>query len=896
MPKGRKTLSPRSKQFSERIISRSQNRFEAGMFRQEDTEGIDVPSNGMADLKNCYGFKNYAEGRGGSFLLTPANIGVTLTDNTESLSTAVQSGEIFAANGNTIPSVGDILMVYDDSDTTGDDFETAKGDPVRKYDSFRFTNIGVGTEAITYLGNLKDPADVGYGDTAATEYTASQSGTTVTATVGADFIGDHVGFYFRFGDGSRVVIKRIISTTQVEVNVSQTKSSQTKCIIQGAINATLMHSGLNKFIRQYGRRIYISRGTRFAGWTEIPGIGKVKPSNSTTSKIHQLDNDALLVASNGVFFIRLDKHRPYYDQINTPIPTVRITDVDQDAEKEHKYNYTYTLARITGNSFYKDRFNTDDDMFIEHETPPVEVDRDRKDFGTVWTDKPIGDESVTRGLLTGATLVTPYDEHNGYKTIADGQFQIDVSDTTYSIVIDFTEVKNMTEIAERIEDAMREYSALGDVKVKFDEDHFEIRTGDNDTIAAATAGLGGTDMSGNLKFSTGTATTEVTTQDQIIETLTLPADSERITHYPVYRTADIIEEDVNSHLYAWAADVPVCKPIIASIDVSGNITVTAGTIETEDIGNILVGEDGTQVYISTTSVVLDSDQSAYSEGVIASQSWGIGGGSVFTANIVGTAISIDSGYTLTANDVGRLIFWSDGTHSLIKSVTNSTTAVAAWGNAIPSTAAHIKPVSRKFNDTLSDENFTARVSAYPLENRFQIPIPNGSVSVITPGFLLVAVRGNNSYYYFETGIKRLMGYYNAAFQFNDKITDGIQSMKSREAIVTIRGAFNTYLVDTSTPVEVGETSVGESVLQISDPQIVTRGIGSVGDGGSVETERGSELLVTNEPAVRLFDGRQYGDNLSLDRVQKSDIQKMKQVFISGYSSNSGAFFWGKQEE
>ena len=77
---------------------------------------------------------------------------VTITDNTETISTAFQSGELFAANGGAVPGVGDYFEVLGLGDFTADDLETAKGSAVAANDFFEVTNNGLGMEAVAYLG------------------------------------------------------------------------------------------------------------------------------------------------------------------------------------------------------------------------------------------------------------------------------------------------------------------------------------------------------------------------------------------------------------------------------------------------------------------------------------------------------------------------------------------------------------------------------------------------------------------------------------------------------------------------------------------------------------------------------------------------------------------------
>ena len=50
--------------------------------------------------------------------------------------------------------VGDLFVMSNDVDLTSTPLETAKGSAPVAYDVFRWTNVGSGTEAIEYVGNV----------------------------------------------------------------------------------------------------------------------------------------------------------------------------------------------------------------------------------------------------------------------------------------------------------------------------------------------------------------------------------------------------------------------------------------------------------------------------------------------------------------------------------------------------------------------------------------------------------------------------------------------------------------------------------------------------------------------------------------------------------------------
>ena len=88
------------------------------------------------------------------YIFMEKDFSVTITDNTESISDAFQSGEVYAANGDAVPDVGDRFLVGGTGDFIGDELATAKGGAPAAGDIFEVTNNGVGTEAVSYVDRL----------------------------------------------------------------------------------------------------------------------------------------------------------------------------------------------------------------------------------------------------------------------------------------------------------------------------------------------------------------------------------------------------------------------------------------------------------------------------------------------------------------------------------------------------------------------------------------------------------------------------------------------------------------------------------------------------------------------------------------------------------------------
>jgi hypothetical protein len=865
------------------------------MFRQQDTEGTDVPAGGVSDAINARACGDYYEGRTGSVLFTPSGFGFTKTASAETIATSFTSGELYVANGSSALVVGDIFQVYGENDWTGAEMTTAKGAAPRKGDLFKVSNVTPSSEAVLYLGNIRNPALPGYGDTPATEFTASKSGTTITATVGT-FDTTLVGCYFAWYDGTRDLITGWINSTAVKVKSTGTHASASKGVIHATMNASLLHKGVNRIVALFGRRIYVSSYAPFSGWTEVKGIVDTldRPYDTAESSIHQFGDDAILVNPAGVYRIKLSVRGTYYWKTNTPVPTVKIADTDNDKTYIHKYRYTYALARLTGASMFKDRFDTASGVVIEQETAPVAIDINRVDYGDVLTTEPVGSGTKTYGKITGTSIDEADRVNTTWNAIDDGTLTLVINGEDYDISVDLTSVETIADVALRIQNAIRTIKDLEDVTVEFDNDHFIISTGEGDSFtSAAYAGFaGGTVITDNLKIDGVSPTTALWDTPLAIAGLTFPEKGSHLTHYSVYRTQDLGKENNGDPgLLAWVADIPILRPFTGSISGS-TLTLTNGTIEKEDEGCTVTALDGTEFTITT---YLTSTTATVSIATLSSQVMVIGGSTVFTASQSATALSV-TGYSLSESDVGRQVFWADGGVSIIKSVTNATTAVTVNVATHGSQAAAAIPVSRSFTDTVSDEELETRYSSYPLRNRFQTELPGGAIGALVPGFLFTAARGSNRFNYCETAYPWLVGYYHRSFQKSEEIWDGIQCIIPFDGFCVIRGLNTIYNQSLLNFFNVGDPSVGESVSKLASVKVINEGFGSIGSGASRFIGLGREIFVTSEPGVRVNDGSTLSDNLAEKAIQRSDLNRMKQSYVAGFNSLIGHVIWGEQED
>ena len=93
---------------------------------------------------------------------------------------------------------------------------------------------------------------------------------------------------------------------------------------------------------------------------------------------------------------------------------------------------------------------------------------------------------------------------------------------------------------------------------------------------------------------------------------------------------------------------------------------------------------------------------------------------------------------------------------------------------------------------------------------------------------------------------------------------------------------------------VEDSQYGEYYLQSGEPYLVHNGIGTTHPFKYRYGEKGDVLVLTNEPAVRFFNGHSYNKNLADGRIQQTELQKMNSTMLLSYSSSGGIHLWGKK--
>ena len=391
---------------------------------------------------------------------------------------------------------------------------------------------------------------------------------------------------------------------------------------------------------------------------------------------------------------------------------------------------------------------------------------------------------------------------------------------------------------------------------------------------------------GEVFFATAIDNTMAT--EHIIGVMTCPIACQSITHFPLYRTKNIGEDTNgagnNKAFYIWVDDVPVCKPI--SITVVGTVaTRVAGqdAFTPGDVGcTLMVNQAGTRTGIIASYISGDVVNLAPGHTLGAAESVAIGAGRVMTASQVGYYVLRTAGDVFVRADEGRRVFWGDGGSSVIRTYIDANSFIAATDDTHASQACTIQcntgtfAFRRCWNDTVMDdgdsegeiglnERALAQRDLYIPGYNFR-PIPLSDVVITDSGFTVFALRDGNYYWYSHIGAKPYMeGMYRLEEQFG-KIISSIRDILVMPGLAIIFCPTKTYNLSLNVPTpNVGNETIGEYIQKLLEPACIDDGIGVI-HWQTVRAVNASLLLaITNEPAVRFFDGHSWGkENLAID--------------------------------
>lgn len=754
-------------------------------------------------------------------------------------------------------------------------------------------------------------------------YSLTKSGSTVTKTVGVNFSADDVGYYIVYDDGIHERISAYISSTQVTVDTDTAHAASTSAFIHGPINAPILyHESQEKYVLFIDRRLFYSDTITIDSWTEIVKSGIFIDPMCAISDMRIFDEGMVLYNRYGIY--RIDLENLMYWRMNSAIPANVLDTEVQGVDDVYCRRQIYKMARLDGAGQNGRRYDSGVTILQESGTVLPSANISDNDYAEIWTERPIGPGDTTYGTLTGGALVAPYDAVTGWQTFTTGQFRITINGEANNVVADFTGIISMDQVASRIQTGLRDFwpSALCEYRSSGGSGYFYLTSPDEGgSISVTSAGDGATDIGTSImscQAGTGLSESPKYTRGAEVERFEIPIDEDTGLHdahwnrYVLCSTLDLGDVGTakgnNTELYIWNSDIPVAKAFTASM-AGLTITLTAGEFVPGDAGSRIRFQNGDEyelfLYVSATEfhTVITGTQT--------SQSAAIGGDGtvavnkpirVLTIQQSGTTVTRISGDAFNGNDVGRILFLSDGTELHVTSYTDTDNVEVLEEATIGSnTAACIAPTTRAWTDTVRDDpyltsqNLRSRITSYSLQNRFFTPMPNCNIGEVTANMLWAAIRQNTIIYYSpaDTNYRHQAGYFYEHEQ-REFVQDAIIELSEIGDYLSIKCIHTTRALPLNTFTGIELTSAGTSIIKCAGNFMVDEHIGIKHYGGVCRIDRKQQIVITSEPGIRLFNGNDYGDNLATDRIIK-ELEKMKVGYACCYDPINGFTFWGLDE-
>jgi len=745
-----------------------------------------------------------------------------------------------------------------------------------------------------------------------TRLTGTQVGTTLTSP-DAEFTEDDVTNIWVWNDDINNEIVEYLSPSQVRLRDSASKSGS-PCWMHGPLNGRGFHQGKKKLVIQLRDDLYVANDLKISGWTKLLCVSRDRPSNSE-SAFDESEDCLVVFNSSGVFKIWFGGSSPYYYKMNARIPEHKIESNALTNDLTFGRRYIYTALRIDGDQNIRNRAQGN---LIEQESGPCEMDENLKDYGENWTEHLIGNNTKKHGELLGASVATAsMDATNVFGPITDGTFKISMNGREYNTFTDFTGVRTMEEVVAKVQTTLKQFWL--DCTCELVSDQVKITSGlvADTTIDSVSAGVGGTDISGAgyLNIAAGTIDNNaIFAEPTTIEGLYCPTVSfgsespeYHFTHYGVYGTGDIGKYGIDPvtgvgndpERYVWLADVRIGFAVYARRNRSGQVSAEIGAFELADVGSVIEWENGDRDtitrYIDAATVEVDG---AYYDAASGLRAAAVGNGRVMRAYQSGSTVYVTHGGAFVAGDERKTVYWSDGSRSYVKTV-ESAQRITVYDSATrPIQGITIDPTYRNFHDSNDDDVIRARTKGFTLKNRTWEPLPNGNTGAVVPGWMFVAMRGENVYSYSSVppGARYLLGYYNPGFQFDDTIKGGIQAISEFPNRVVFYCSNCVYGGPSNTSEQIKIPGTGEFLNVFSGVQLLVRSIGIKDWGSIVDLDIGRQGMLCSDSSWRMFNGFEFSENLAVDQSSKleavmDDLRSWSAATAAAYKDGE-ILLWG----
>jgi hypothetical protein len=751
------------------------------------------------------------------------------------------------------------------------------------------------------------------GGSAELYFEASKSGYSVTInTMGTGVAADLIaGDYFVWSDGLLDQVTAVSETGFTSI-ISETRALDTGCKLIRQVFGGFYHDKHKRIYFHIGTELYFISSADFSGYTKVPYVGKTSDGlQRSITRFKPSDDDVIMFNDNSLLRIIKDKPFDHFFQVNSDCPSRTIDDVDETGLLTYGRQVSYSMSRIVGGDYNEGRLGTGNNLL--QETPPVSPDSiTRKDTAKVFTELPVGLGSELNYTLVSEDDSTDHITTNtsvweGLKATAG--FKIKLNSALKTINPDFTGITGagftILDIAEAIQIALRNEYPKATCQYHVSDignPTLIISPGENGTVDAISAGVYVAapdeliDLTAYL-FMDGTTYGEmVATQAKApanYSSAKVPDDGAHFTHFTLWGTTNIGSAGIalqnKTEKLVWLKDIPIIRVLSCTVNHENGAVVGDGdqVFHQDDCGSRFRFFDGTESEMTKLYTGLDGTQtwaetSKYGAAVV-SGSVDFSGPCAFGANKVSKASQSGKYITLTDDatyiyffeetDEGKIIFLQDGTlRHISKYMTPYSVEViegAAADEFVDFAIAWdydkkidgVDTDNRSLVDRTTDKIVTQRGKDddFLLQTRYYEALPSSAIGEMASNFIFVAPENSTVLYYgaVPLGKKNRLGYHHPGYQKDDKTEDVIMFIKKYADRIVCFCRRTTYGTSLSTINSIDEPDIGEKVFLIPTMSLIDN-IGLVHTESLQDIGIGQSIMITHEPAVRAFDGKQFG--------------------------------------
>lgn len=697
---------------------------------------------------------------------------------------------------------------------------------------------------------------------------------TVTGLSDTTFNDYKIGDYFIHDDGTHERITSIISnsvlTTRTETSDSKSSSNAK---IRDKVNGIYFHSYSRKVILVIGTKIYISNDYTMTQWIECSFIGKNTISNSI-STFGELNQYLLIFNANGIYRLNTEDFPYEIYRINSAVPTSMIT--NSTSSGAYVKRYSYTLSRILNTGLTGNRLTSG--AVLIQESGNVDRNSTGKDYTEYYSSSEFSDSS---------RIINNLDVSRNSEGIPEQHW------THYSLYATLDIGNNGFDPVRKEANNSEVYIWIEDIPIMKPM----IASVYNTTIIGADPNV--SDFYSTFSF---------------FNTTTNRYEEHQITGY--------VDDEYESDTSGTFENVPFCiggKQPFEIIQSSGVISITTTNINqtvsfdhtTDTVvlnnhgfnagervyfyatGGLLPTEiNQTQPYyviaVDTNSFQIAETYSDYINDITLS----------FTDNGTGT-LTVHYAW-ITSDDINKVIQLSDGTRRTIKDYNDVEITVyentSDYDISTPVVAC-IDSVPRNCAEITSDDVLRTRDGDpfYLMSLRFYKPLPSSDIGEIEAGFMFTAVRDESFLYYsgIPDGFEYYSGYYHPAYQYA-RFKGSVRAIKSLPDRLVVYLANSTYTVPLNVFETIDLSTIGLVIPVIAGHTLADATIGLLDYGSLADLEIGKHIMITNEPAIRIFDGNQYSENVASQRFM-NDLRELQVATSAIYDPRIGYNFWGLTE-